>query len=334
MDISVVIPVHQGGRAFEQCLEGLAQTLGRPAEIIVVPDGETDGVWRKAEAYGAQALEPTPVAQGPAHARNRGARVAQGEFLFFVDADVVVHPNVFEEMEAAFAADPSLDALIGSYDDAPAAPDFFSQYRNLLHHYVHQQGQEEAFTFWGACGVVRRAAFWDVGGFDAARFPKPSVEDIDLGYRLKAAGYRLGLRKTLLVKHLKRWTLASIVRTDVFQRALPWTALLLASPNDEKDLNLDTRSRTSVATMGVLLLALAGAFFVPVLGILAGVAAVLLLVLNAALYRFFWKKRGFLFMLGAIACHGLYFLYGGAAFVAGWLQYHLGRRAPETPVPA
>ena len=56
-----------------------------------------------------------------------------------------------------------------------------SQYRNLLHHFVHQHGHAEASTFWAGCGAIRRAAFDAVGGFDAARFPRPSIEDIELG---------------------------------------------------------------------------------------------------------------------------------------------------------
>jgi hypothetical protein len=62
------------------------------------------------------------------------------------------------------SGEPDLVALFGSYDDAPAATNFLSQYKNLLHHYMHQTAREEASTFWGACGAIRREVSLAVGG--------------------------------------------------------------------------------------------------------------------------------------------------------------------------
>lgn len=140
-------------------------------------------------------------------------------------------------MRAEFRADPSLAALIGSYDDAPGDPAFLSQYRNLLHHHTHQTAEEWAHTFWGACGAVRREALFAVGGFDES-IAIPAMEDVELGYRLVRAGQRIRLVKDLQVKHLKRWEVLGMLRTDIFQRALPWARLLLREGRLHDDLNL------------------------------------------------------------------------------------------------
>jgi GT2 family glycosyltransferase len=332
LDISVIVPVHNGGGAFDRCLAGLAAADPGPHEIIVVPDGESDGAWRRADDSGARVLEPSDAPHGPAHARNRGARHASGEILFFVDADVVVHPGALGEVVAAFD-DPSLDAVIGSYDDAPGDPSFLSQYRNLLHHYVHQRSSEEASTFWGACGAIRREAFFAVGGFDES-YGRPSIEDIELGYRLKAAGRRIVLRKTLLVKHLKTWDAAGILRTDFFSRALPWTELLLRRGRAENDLNVTAGARASVAAACTLALTPVLAIAHPAAVVLGAVAAALLLALNAPLYRFFLARRGPLFALAAIPWHWLYFLYSGVAFAVGLVRhaYRTLRAAPAAGV--
>jgi hypothetical protein len=55
--------------------------------------------------------------------------------------------------------------LFGCYDDAPAAQNFIAQFKNLLHSYTHQQGSQDATTFWAGCGVVRRTVFAAIGGF-------------------------------------------------------------------------------------------------------------------------------------------------------------------------
>lgn len=328
MNISVIIPVHNGGDAFEACLRGLADAAPAPTEILIVPDGESDGSWRRAKAYGARILDPTPTPHGPAHARNRGAEAARGDILFFVDADVVIHPNAIERVRAVFQDDPDVDALIGSYDDTPGATSFLSQYRNLLHHYVHQTSDVEASTFWGACGAIKRAVFLEVGGFDED-YARPSIEDIELGYRLKRAGHRIRLCKTLQVKHLKHWSAASILKTDFLSRALPWTELILRDKAFINDLNLRHTSRFSVVAVYLLLAALVASFLWPEFLFLAATSAGALLVLNFPLYRFFYQKRGLLFALGTLPWHWLFYLYSGLAFALGITRHLLGIRRPK-----
>ncbi len=83
----------------------------------------------------------SPSPGGPARARNLGASQARGEILLFVDADVTIPPGAIGQVVKVFKREPGIAALFGSYDDEPAESNFLSQYRNLLHHYVHQQGR-------------------------------------------------------------------------------------------------------------------------------------------------------------------------------------------------
>jgi len=323
LSLSVVIPVHNGGENFRLCLSSLAAAFPAPSEIIVVADGDTDGSWRLAEEFGARVLRLS-TRGGPAQARNLGAHAARGDILFFVDADVTIPPDAMRQVATAFAREPGLDALFGSYDDAPAAANFLSQYKNLFHHYVHQTASEEASTFWGACGAIRREVFLEVGGFDE-QYRQPAIEDIALGYRLKQAGKKIRLCKTLQVKHLKRWEVVSLLKADFLQRALPWTALILRRRRLPNDLNLRLSSRICVTLVYGLLLAGIGAWWWP--GLLFGVGGIviLLLLLNMPVYRFFWEKRGFRFALGVIPWHWLYYFYSGLAFVIGLVSFLLRR---------
>jgi hypothetical protein len=166
---------------------------------------------------------------------------------------VCVHSDTLARVVARFAGDPGLDAVIGSYDDAPASPDLLSQYRNLMHCYTHQNSSRQASTFWSGCGAVKREVFLAVGGFDAS-YLRPAIEDIELGYRMAAAGARIELDPEILCKHLKRWSLQDIVRTDVMRRAIPWTLLILRAGRMPNDLNLRWHQRASVALVGLILL--------------------------------------------------------------------------------
>lgn len=331
--ISVIIPVHNGGENFVQCLLALTNAEPPPTEIIVVTDRDTDGSGQRARQLGAR-VTSTSARRGPARARNLGAKLAQGDILFFVDADVVVRPDAVAQIATTMGQEPDLAALIGSYDDAPGALNFLSQYKNLLHHYVHQTSSEEASTFWGACGAIRRQLFLDLGGFDPV-FSRPSIEDIELGYRLKRESYRIRLDKSLQVKHLKRWDAILLTKTDFVYRALPWTELIMRERLLRPDLNLGYASRASVVLAYAFLAGSIGALMWPGLLVMAGLAALSLVVINIPLYRFFYRKRGLWFSLRAIPWHWFYYSYSGLAFVVGAIGYLLRglRRTRTRPEP-
>ena len=323
INISVVIPVYNGGEAFYRCLASIGHSSRPPDEIVVVSDGDTDGSWQVAEEFGAKVLR-LPNSTGPARARNIGAKAAQGNIIFFMDADVELHPDTLSLIEQRFQEQPELAALIGSYDDAPGAENFLSQYKNLFHHYTHQISSEIASTFWGACGAIRRSAFLAVEGFDEG-YTQPCIEDIELGYRLKRMGYNICLYKDIQVKHLKRWQPLSLLKADILYRALPWAALLIREQRFEANLNLSYTNRLSViGVFSLIVTALAG-FFFSWIWWLAAAIALGLLILNFNVYRFFYAKRGGLFALRVIPWHWLYFLYGGSAFAWVLMQHYFGR---------
>jgi len=319
--ISIVIPVHNGGAMFRQCLQSLSNLDPPPLEIIVVADGDTDGSIDVAREFNTRVV-CLPDRGGPARARNEGASCARGDILLFIDADVAVPTDLLYRVTQNFESSSHPAAVIGSYDCEPAAQGLISQYKNLLHHYIHQRSAENAATFWGACGAIRRDIFLAMGGFDE-QYRRPCVEDIDLGYRLRAANYSLRLDKALQVKHLKRWTLVSVLQSDIVDRALPWTELIIRHRVFRNDLNLRYSDRLSVAATFALF------FSIPLVGrslswlMISGGLALALLMLNGRLYRFCFAHRGIAFGLAVIPLHWFSFIYSGMAFVVGTVRYAL-----------
>lgn len=316
LEISIIVPVYNGGTDFRRCLAAVGTANPPALEILVVDDGSTDDSAASAREFGACVIQ-TPVPRGgPAIARNLGAARARGNILLFVDSDVVLKPDACVRLKQAFS-DPQLAACFGSYDDTPAAAAFPAQYKNLLHHYTHQHAREDSANFWAGCGAIRADVFRSIGGFKTT-FTRPCVEDIELGYRLARSGLKIRLDKGLQVTHLKAWTLGSMIRSDFFDRALPWTRLLKQTREIPADLNLGTANRVSAALCWLLLLVLLGALLYPLALFVVPVIVITLLGLNADLYRFFLRERGFFFMLGAVPLHWLYYLYSSAAFGYVW----------------
>jgi GT2 family glycosyltransferase len=304
-------------------LHSLAALVTAPEEIIVVSDGSCDGSGRLAEQFGVQVIR-TPSRLGPARARNLGACAAKGDILLFHDADITIPQDALNRIVEAFQAHPDIAAVFGSYDDEPFEGNFLSQYKNLFHHYVHQTAKEEASTFWSGCGAIRREVFRAIGGF-GERYRQPAIEDIDLGYRLKKAGYRIRLLKELQVKHLKRWELLSLLKADFLYRALPWTDLILNEGRFINDLNIKLSDRISVTCTFVLLSMLLGALWIPWLLVPALLCMMVILLINMDLYRFFRQKLGRSFAVRTIPWHWTYFFYSGLAFVFGFVKHQMKR---------
>jgi GT2 family glycosyltransferase len=342
--LSVVIPVHNGGIDLERCLRRLRESRGISFELIVVDDASTDGSAALSESWGARVLRHESR-QGPAAARNVGARVASCALVFFLDADVAVHPETLARAAARFEADPGLAALFGSYDAEPEAPGLVSGFRNLLHHYVHQQGDfvddaRPARSFWTGCGAIRRQVFLDLGGFDPGLYRRPAIEDIELGYRMTRAGHRVVLARDVLATHLKRWSLGDVLRTDIFRRGVPWMLLIKRSRIDETDLNVGRGQKLSVAATGITNLALlASPLSPPLMLAIASFGLAVMVALNRNFYRFLASRRGWAFAIASVPLHNLYFSCCGLSVVIALALWHAPRRChsdtgPSDPIGA
>ena len=306
LTISVIIPLHNAEATIERCLDAVMSSSYPVYETIVVDDCSSDSSQSIAERFPVKLIALTGEPFGPAYARNQGAKTAQGEVIFFVDSDVIVHQDTLGKVAETFLRHCEYTATFGSYDDSPGEGEFLSQYKNLSHHFVHQGAKEEAGSFWAGCGAIRRSVFTEIGGFDARQYPRPSIEDIELGYRLKAAGFRIYLNKDIQVTHLKRWTLLGWFKTDFLDRAIPWTLLILRQRNLPNDLNLEIPQRLCALLVVLMLLCLVFTTSLNFLALFTLLTLLFLLVISSSnlsegsrFYRISWKEEVLTFLMFA-----------------------------------
>ena len=331
----MIVPVRNGEDFLARSLPAL-RASDFPAEeweLIVVDDASTDDSAGRAAAL-ADVVVRLPLPRGAAAARNRGAEHARGPVLVFVDADVCVHPDVLRRLAGFLASESEIAAVFGAYDTAPPAPGLVSQYRNLLHHYVHLQSPGDAETFWTGCGAMRREVFAELGGFDESML---QLEDVELGYRARASGHRIVLRPEIQGTHLKRWTLGSMVITDLFGRGLTWMRLHLREHGGGRPGTLNLRPvekvYTGLTAVAACALGVAAARGEAEWLFVGGACLIVVLIGNAPLLRWFARQRGVWFALCVMPLRLLYYGLNGVAAALGWLQ-HLwqstpaGRRAP------
>lgn len=321
--LSVIVPVRDGAEFLARSLPALraSDLAGDAWELIVVDDASRDDSASIADRF-AHLVVRLPERRGPSAARNDGVRRSRGDILVFIDADVSIHKDTLRRLAEVFDSD-GVGAVFGAYDTSPTAPGVVSQYRNLLHHWVHAQSRGEAETFWAGLGAVRRDAFLAAGAFDETM---SQLEDIDLGYRLRALKHRILLRPEIQGTHLKQWTLPSMVRTDLFGRGVTWMRLHLEQGRRGRPGTLNLRPAEKLYTLltcGAALalgVALAGGHWGWLLA--SGLCVTLVLVGNLPLFRWFARERGLTFALRVIPLRLLYYLLNALAAPIGVL-YHL-----------
>lgn len=328
MHVTVIIPFHRNLSQLARSLPA-ARTAAPDAEIIVAADGARDDCRPLASQYDARVID-IPGPSGPAVARNRAAAIATGEILVFIDTDVVAAADAISGMCALLASTPEVAAVFGAYDLNPPERNFMSQFKNLSHSYVHEIGRSEASTFWAGLGALRTAAFRAVGGFDE-RFHRPSVEDIELGYRLVAAGHRIRLDPRFRGTHLKRWTFTNCVVTDLQARGIPWTQLLHRGSGMTNDLNTTLSLRMSVVVSFLAAATLVATPWFP-WALAATVGLLVALVwLNLDYYAWFARQRGLWFAARLVPVHLVHHLCNGVSFVAGTILHVAARAGIRLP---
>ena len=245
--LSIVVPSYNSPRQLAECLAALRADAPADAELIVVDDASTDETPDVAKAAGARVLRltrnagPGRRAQPRRRARRRhGAPLRRRRRSRGAGRGAAgggrLRGRSRPRRLLRLLRRPSPRARPRLALSEPPPP-------------LRPPGRQRR----GGDLLGRAAApsagpiFLGVGGFDALRFPRPSIEDIELGYRLRRAGHRILLDKGLQGTHLKRWGLASMVRTDVTCRALPWARLILETANAPADLNLRGTQRASAA---------------------------------------------------------------------------------------
>jgi glycosyltransferase involved in cell wall biosynthesis len=252
--ISVVIPTRDRNAALALCLDRLApgaQTLPHDQYEVVVSDDSAGHLAFELvrDRYPWARWQEGP-GRGPAANRNAGARAARGTWLVFTDDDCLPEPVWLEAFAAAMTTnEEALDVLEGRTTcraglDSPrvTAP------LNL-----------DGGRLWSCNFAIRRAGFEKIGGFDE-RYPFAHMEDADLQFRLRKAGYMIHFVPAAEVDHPPRplpWgvRLARVHESSVLhmvlhgpRRGLPWYLVNQARAR----LSRIVRSRKSMDTVSAL----------------------------------------------------------------------------------
>ena len=327
--LSVVIPVYNAESTLAECLSRLCQTTVDGCEVVLVDDGSTDRTPAIAAQFPVRVVR-SPGRVGPAVARNIGAKEARGDYLFFVDSDVMVQPGTLARLMQRFEQG-DVDGVVGVQAVDMRHRNLPSQYKNLWIRWTYlrkQSQQDDVPVFYTTAAAIRREVFDRLGGFDQA-YGNPNVEDQAFGQKLLRAGVRVRVDEALEVEHVKRYSLWSMLKTD-FARSVSLARLQLRHRDDMADnhTTIPVAYMASVPLAGLALAAIVlGGLFGARWSMWAGVVGFLATAgLNWEFLREIGRTQGWLRGLGAVPILWLELLVAGTGAAVGVLSFPFGKR--------
>jgi glycosyltransferase involved in cell wall biosynthesis len=189
--ISCIVPVFNGERYLAEALDSIFAQTYRPLEIIIADEGSTDRTAEIVATFADQVRYLKQNNAGPAAARNLGIRVASGEFIAFLDADDLWHPEKLSRQTARFAARPEL-----SYCVAHVQNFWIPELRQEEKRFCEQRISKPLPGYVTSTLPVRRDFFDAVGPFNAALH---HADDTDWFLRARERGGGMELLPDVLL---------------------------------------------------------------------------------------------------------------------------------------
>ena len=201
--ISCIIPVFNGERYLAEALESVVNQTYRPVEILVVDDGSTDNTAAGVSAYRDRIRYRWQPNAGQAAARNLGLTMADGQFVAFLDADDVWHPEKLARQMARFEAREELDCSFAHVQNF-WIPELIGEQEAFRDHRI-----SKPIPGYSACTLLcRRALFETLGAFDTAIHP---ADDTDWFLRASERGATMEmLPEVLLFRRLHQTNMSRL----------------------------------------------------------------------------------------------------------------------------
>jgi glycosyltransferase involved in cell wall biosynthesis len=271
LKISVIIPCYNAERTLGRCIESVLATHYRPLEVIIVDDASTD----KTAAIAASLAAANPdlvrlvslaINRGPATARNAGAAVADGAYLFFLDSDTQMLPDALHKF-ATRIQESGADAVSGIYSAEPLNDAPCAIYKALLNNYFFvREGIFEYEVFNGAVGGLRREVFERLGGYNENLQWGMDYENEEFGHRMHAI-FKMLCDPSIQARHV--FPNCAKMTQMYFVRISLWAELFVRRLQFEKGGLATTGSALATLSVPPLLASLAAIAWWPWSGLLS-----------------------------------------------------------------
>lgn len=327
LSFSVIIPNRNGAQTLGECLAAIFKTGYEGLEAIVVDDASNDNSLEITARFPVRTVVHE-TCRGAAAARNSGAAAARGEYLFFIDSDVVIPEDALQILEEDFR-NPEISGVVGMLKAFTRFDNLCSQYKNFYMHHTYRQLPEQIRVFYTSAAAIRKDVFSAVGGFDES-YRSATIEDTDFGVRVTGEGHRLLLDQRLQVDHIRRYDLPGLLKTG-FKRAAGIAIIALRERRKRKGksscLTSSPAFLAGIVLAGLAALCLIGAIGrgSPALLLAAAIGWLAILLLNRGFLTGLGRRRHSFLASGSLLLP-IDLLAHGAGAAWGVLSYLRGKK--------
>lgn len=200
-NISIIIPSYNRAGHIGNVIQSLLEQTLLNDEIIVVDDCSSDQSVQIINQFPVHLIEHSDN-KGPATARNTGLELAKNDIVLFIDSDAYAAPGLLDHIKAIYQQDEK--HKIGGVGGQGMEDQVNSTYDLWRKYHANQsfgdKPKHNVSYLFGLCASYRREVLLEVGGFDPF-YRINAGEDLDIGYRVRKAGYRLYYEPKAVVYH-------------------------------------------------------------------------------------------------------------------------------------
>jgi cellulose synthase/poly-beta-1,6-N-acetylglucosamine synthase-like glycosyltransferase len=288
-EISVIIPAYNAKKTIKKCLECiLSQDINKKYEVIVVDDASSDDTIKIVSKFPVKLIKQKH--QGPAKARNLGAKQSKGDIIVFTDSDCLPAKNWLKELIKPFS-NPEIVGVSGTYRTMNKES-ILARFEGYQIEERHENMKKmERIDFVGTFNCAyRKKIFFKYGGFNT-KFKTSSGEDPDLSFKISKDGYKIVFQNKAFVYHYHVDKLSKYLKQK-FWRA--YWRILLYSSNKEKMTGDSYTSKSlllQVLFTGLFILFLFLYFLNNYFIYFALISLIFSISLNFSTFLFLWKKE-------------------------------------------
>ena len=327
LKFSIIIPVHNAQGTLKSCLGSISSSENRDFEVVVVDDKSTDKSVEIAKDYPCRIITLNQN-KGTAFSRNTGRDNAKGEILVFIDADVVIKKDTLNIIDASFKKNEDIVAVTGLLSKECPYNDFFTRYKNLYMHYIFRQCPRFVDFLFGSIIAINKDDFLSFNESFRA------TDDTELGQRYKELNKKILLNQELEVIHLKKYNFKEIIENDFF---VPfwWTKSFILHKGyrdifkKRRFSHARANQLLSILVVYLIVLSLLIVCQQQIWSIRFGLL-IIFLILNYGFFRFLYKEKGLLFLIGSVVFTFLDSLIMGLGAITGFFRYLILRRKDKT----
>jgi len=316
--VSVVIPAFNASKTIKQCLDSIVnQKVDDKYEIIVVDDGSVDDTAKIIKLF----KKVTYIFQknaGPATARNRGWKGANGEIVVFTDSDCVPEKDWLREMIRPFSKYKDLGAVGGAYGKTINKDKKLAVLigEEIKYRYTKIGKWTDAHGSYSL--AVKKEVLKKVGGFNKF-YPVATAEDWDLCYKITKAGYKIYFNKKAKIGHRHPENFFKYLKTQ-FKHGYYRVKLYKDHPDMMKGDKYSGNAKWMVILSGLLLGSLIGVLVSPLLMLsIFFIVSFGLFYLQKDLFMFFLARMSIKESFGIVGIQIVRALAWGFGYLKGLL---------------